>query len=510
MKITPELIRGFSETVLNARYDNPQPTPDCHSEFWEYACSDRRKVAIAAPRGHAKSTAITLAYALTELIFGDKGFLLIISDTEDQAAAFLQNIASELIDNELLVKTIGITKFKGRGLQDSATKLKGEFANGKRFCVMAKGSGQSLRGCKWLNKRPDLIIGDDLENDDIVLTSDAREKFRRWVMSVVLPMMGDTGQIRIIGTILHMDAYLERLMPENQLRRGMKPEKWLVVGETSTKSTYENAGWLSIRYKAHNEDFSEMLWPEKFPRERLEEIYNEYVDQDFPEGYAQEYLNYPIDESTAFYKRTWFRECTNFGKEPLNYYIGTDFAATQKTRSDFSVFVVVGINSAGVMVVVNVIKEKMDGLDIQEMFHTLQRQYNPEAFFVEKGTIWNMLAPALERSMHEEQRFMNIEGIPSTADKMSRGKPLQTRLRMGAVEARKECDWYPGFEDEFARFPRDVHDDQVDALSIIALGLQHMVNAPTKEELEWAEFEDENDEYEEEYGGIGFNPTGGY
>ena len=35
-----------------------------------------------------------------------------------------------------------------------------------------------------------------------------------------------------------------------------------------------------------------MLWPEKFPRERLEEIYQEYADQDYEEGYSQEYLNY--------------------------------------------------------------------------------------------------------------------------------------------------------------------------------------------------------------------------
>jgi len=102
LKITPETIRGFSDTILSSRYDNPQPTPDFHDELWEYCCSDKRKVAIAAPRGHAKSTAVTLAYALASLLWRDKTFILIISDTEDQAASFLQNIASELIDNEAL------------------------------------------------------------------------------------------------------------------------------------------------------------------------------------------------------------------------------------------------------------------------------------------------------------------------------------------------------------------------------------------------------------------------
>jgi len=512
-QLTPLMIRGFSEGILNSRYDNPQPTPDFHDELWKLCCSERRKVAIAAPRGHAKSTAVTLAYALASILFKNKKFVLIISDTEDQAASFLQNIASELIDNEALIEYFGPTLFKGkRGLKDSYTKIIGEFKGGDRFCVMAKGSGQSLRGCKWLNKRPDLIIGDDLENDDIVMTSDAREKFRNWVMKVVLPMMGDFGQIRIIGTILHMDSYLERLMPENQLPKRFskaRVDSYIHQGETCTHSTYPKASWLSVRYKAHNPDYSDLLWASKFPKDRLEEIYQEYVDQDFSEGYAQEYLNYPIDESKAFYKRSWFKPIENYGKEPLNYYIGSDFGATQKAKSDPSVFVVVGINSEGILKIVNVIKDKMDGLDIEMTFHALQRQYEPEAFFVEKGTIWNMIKPGLERSMFEQQRFMNIVGIPSTADKMSRGKPLQARMRMGAVEVMKDEDWYQAYEDEFARFPRDVHDDQVDATSIIALGIQQMVNAPTVEELQNEEYEYEMDEYEED-NSLGFNVTGGY
>lgn len=469
-------------------------------------------MAIAAPRGHAKSTAITLAYALASLLWRDKKFILIISDTEDQAAAFLQNIASELIDNEALIEAFGITKFKGRGLKDASTKIVGEFADGERFCVMAKGSGQSLRGCKWLNKRPDLIIGDDLENDDIVLTPDSRRKFRQWIMSVVLPMMGKRGQIRIIGTILHMDAYLERLMPENQFptRFGKNQrEEYIVREPLHTYSTYEKAGWLSARFKAHSIDYKHILWPEMFPKERLDEIYQEFKRQDYEEGYSQEYLNYPIDESAAFYKRPWFRRWERDPNEPMNYYIGTDFATSFRTKADYSVFVVVGINSEGIMRIVNVVRAKMDGFDIVETFNLLQRQYNPEAFFVEKGVIWNMLKPMIERDMFESQLFKNITPIPVTSDKMSRGKPLQARLRMGAVEVDKDAEWYGDFEDEFARFPRDVHDDQVDGTSIIALGIQHTINAPTIEEFEDELEEEEWYEYEQELA-EGFCVTTGY
>lgn len=298
-------------------------------------------------------------------------------------------------------------------------------------------------------------------------------------------------------------------MPENQIPKRLNKDKYLVNTGISTRSTYDKASWLSVRYKAHSKDYSDILWETKFSIERLKEIYQEYLDQDYAEGYSQEYLNYPIDESMAYFKRTWFKEMMERGKEPLNYYIGTDFSATQKTKSDYCVFVVAGINADGVMKVVNVVRDKMDAFEIVEMFHILQRQYSPESFFVEKGAIWNMLNPMVERSMYEKQQFMTITGVPSTADKMARGKPLQARMRMGAVQFQKDAEWYPAFEDEFARFPRDVHDDQVDATTIIALAIQNMINAPTKEELEWEEFEEELYEYEMEQD-EGFNFTTGY
>jgi hypothetical protein len=66
-------------------------------------------------------------------------------------------------------------------------------------------------------------------------------------------------------------------------------------------------------------------------------------------------------------------------------------------------------------------------------------------------------------------------------------------MRAGASRFNTEATWYNALEDEMVRFPKDRHDDQVDALSWIGLTLDIQSNAPTPEEqLE--------DEYEEEFG----------
>jgi hypothetical protein len=90
-----DLICGFAGGLLSKGFDEPAPTPECHREWWEMACSDHQYVAIAAPRGHAKTTAITKCYTLAAVLFRSADFVLVVSDTYNQACLFLGEIRSE-------------------------------------------------------------------------------------------------------------------------------------------------------------------------------------------------------------------------------------------------------------------------------------------------------------------------------------------------------------------------------------------------------------------------------
>ncbi len=69
MKLTKELIYGFSGSCLVDKFDGSLKTPACHLEWWDLCCSPFKYVAIAAPRRHAKTSAITVTYTLAELLF---------------------------------------------------------------------------------------------------------------------------------------------------------------------------------------------------------------------------------------------------------------------------------------------------------------------------------------------------------------------------------------------------------------------------------------------------------
>src|SRR5512143_1150302 len=125
---------------------------------------------------HAKSTAITHAYTLASVLFRERSFVVIVSGTEAQSVLFLSDIKRELLENEDVRELFGVERI----IKDSETDIIVQFEDKQQFRILAKGSEQKLRGLKWRNKRPDLIIGDDLEDDEQVLNKERREKFRNW------------------------------------------------------------------------------------------------------------------------------------------------------------------------------------------------------------------------------------------------------------------------------------------------------------------------------------------
>lgn len=488
--ITAEIVEGVVNAFLKKSFDAPADTPEFHREMWGMCCSDRKYVAIAAPRGFAKSTAITHAYVITNIIFRERSFILILADTEAQAALFLDDIKKEFQVNEDLLKSFEI---KGV-VKDSVTDVIIEFLDGTQARIMAKGSGQSLRGVKWRNKRPDLIVCDDLENEELVMNKDRRKNFSRWFSGTVILALAKSGIIRVVGTILHTESQLNRLMP----RKGRRDKP--IYEDDLKEIANPNQVWMSARYRAHDKAMTKSLWPEYKPIEWLKEARQSFIDAGDSDLWAQEMLNVPFDESTAPFKRRDFGDMVREDyKQTMHFYISCDFATSEKQKTDYTAFLVAAIDSQGILYIIHVIQQRMEPPEIVETLFELVKHYDPQCVFVEKGAIWNMLKPAITHEM-QNREFFNVEEMASTLDKRNRTTTIRTRMRAGVVKFDKSKDWWPDFEEECLRFPQG-HDDQVDALSLLGLALNKFVEAPTPEE-------EQEDQYEEEYRESGLNMEG--
>ena len=487
MKLTAQVIEGFVGSCLAKNFHNSVSSPTCHLEWWELCCSEDKYIAIAAPRGHAKSTAITFSYVLAAVLFRERNYVIILSDTEGQATLFLNDIKRELIENEDIIQLFGIEKLE----KDQETDIIVRMTDGHRFRIQAKGSEQKVRGLKWRNQRPDLIVGDDLENDEIVMNPERREKFRRWMNGALIPILARNGVIRIVGTILHIDSYLENRMPRMNARH-------TVTEPLKTYSTNKLGAWRSVKYRAHDEDFSAILWPEMYDEKWLRDKRAAYIADGQADIYNQEYLNYPIDESRAMFRRSDLLPIDEQtllliiqDRLPLHYYVGVDLAISQNKRADYSAFVVVGIDANNLMYVVEVIRARLDTKEIIDIIFEIQEKYQPNWFAIEKGTLEKAIGPIVEEEMFKRNLFINWEKLSPSPDKEEKARSIVGRVRVNGVRFMKENEWYPAFETELCQFPRGQYDDQVDAFSMIGLSLLQLVSAPTIEEREDEEYEDD-------------------
>jgi len=492
VKLTAEIIKGFVGSCLIKRFDGASQIPKFHEEMWDLCTSNNRFVAMAAPRGHAKSTSITLSYVLSCVLFRERRFVLMVSDTEAQAAMFLGQIKQELQENEDIISLFGIKRNPEgvvKFIKDSETDIIVEFNDGMKFRIIAKGSEQKLRGMLWNGARPDLIVCDDIENDEVVMNKERREKFKRWVYGALLPCRSQNGIFRIVGTILHMDSFLEGLMPKEN-------DRDTVHEELKTYSNKRATQWKAVKYKAHNQDYTQILWPDRRTASEFISIRQDYIDRGLADIYSQEYLNIPIDESNTFFKKADFLSINEADKKKqLNYYIAGDFAISEKERADYTVLCVGGMDEDGILHIKNVIRDRMDGLQIVDTMLALQRVYDPLAFGIEDTQITKAIGPFLNRVMREQNTFINVLPLkPHRADKQTRARSIQARMRAGAVKFDKTAEWYQTLEDELMRFPRDKHDDQVDAIAYLGLMMDRIVEAPTLDEIADEEYENDKQE----------------
>lgn len=486
MKLTADVIQGFVGSVLASRFDGQAASPPFHKECWQLACSDEKYVAIAAPRGHAKSTAITLGYGLATLLFRERKFMLLVSDTESQASLFLGLFKQELQDNNELIDLFGIK----RNEKGNVEFLKGtesdvivECTDGHKFRIIAKGAEQKLRGLIWNGSRPDIILCDDMENDELVMNKERRDKMRRWFNGALLPSLADRGIVRMVGTILHSDSLLESLMPN--------PSDKMTISTPLKEITTRRGMWRAIKYRAHSSDFKTLLWPEKKKAEYFKTLYEEAVKTGMTDTYSREYLNYPIDEAVSFFKRGDFLP---IGEEQrkLNYYITADLAISEEEKADFSVFIIAGVDEEKRIHIKNIIRERMDGKEIVDTFITLQRMYDPVAVGVEDMQISKAIGPFLREEMVKQNTYISLYPLKHGGkDKVTRARSIQARMRAHGVRFATGEDWFPAFEDECLTFPRGKHDDQVDAFAYLGLMLDLLVEAPTAHEEEEEEYERE-------------------
>jgi predicted phage terminase large subunit-like protein len=330
-----------------------------------------------------------------------------------------------------------------------------------------------VRGLKWGSRRPDVMMLDDCEDDEAVMSPDRREKLMNQVQSAILPAGSPKTMYRVVGTVLHLAAMLEKLLTDPT--------------------------WSALRYEACDDEVTEasILWPEMYDRQALLDIRQSFVNQERLDKFNMEYRNKPTDKSAALFREHSLLAMTpedwlliEKNKWPVS--VGADFAISVKARRDYTVFVVGILGPDYTLYVVDVVRQRMDSEGVvTAMFETeqawrLRTGGMPLQWYEEDGAIRKALGYALDLVMQKKGIFLNLCPMnPGTTDKRTRTMPIRAMVTAKRVKFDQEADWWPAFKEELLEFDRGAHDDQVDALAWLGIGIsQSMVPESIEDEEE--------------------------
>lgn len=458
-----------------------------------------RRIAVAAPRGHAKSTLVSMAYVLWSLCFGREEFIILCSNTGGQAQELLDHVKRELTQNEALRAAFPHVCEPTRKRPMPPRWRKEEIVTCSGARVLALGQGMAVRGRRHRTARPTLIICDDLESDEGTASPDRRAKTLDWFTRTVLNAGQAGTNFVVVGTILHADSLLARLVDpdrepvwDKRLYKAIETfsvrtdlwGRWEALMSGKAGSEWEPCGQNQLEPSAAGSAFfdehehemlkgTKVLWPEK-------EDYPELMRTRLEVGryaFSAEKQNDPVSPDDSLLAGTdvvyWDDQFPSVDAllgsmrpDDITFYVGCDPSLSSKPgKGDPSAIIVVARDARkDILYVLEAdIRHRAPSALVHAILEWAEK-YPLTGVVFENNGFQELLVGDLERQARLRRLYMNIKRQTNHSPKLLRIQSLQPVLNSGRLHLRRSLI---ELNEQLERFPRAKHDDGPDALHMV-------------------------------------------
>jgi predicted phage terminase large subunit-like protein len=397
-------------------------------------------------REHYKSTIITFALTIQEILKNPDITIGIFSHTRPNAKGFLRQIKREFELNTKLKNLFPDILYKNPEKEsikwsedDGIIVIRS--SNPKESTVEAWGvvDGQPT------GKHFSLLVYDDIVTKESVTTPEMIEKTTD-ALALSYNLGAHGGIRRFIGTRYHF---------------------------ADTYKTIMERGTAEPRIHAATHDHSATGEPVFLTREQLAEKRRDMG----PYVFSCQMLQNPVSDSSQGFKREWIRHYESCIISQYNWYLLVDAANGKRSTNDYTSIWAVGIGSDGNYIMIPEVRDRLNITERASRLIDLHRKYKPIQVRYERYGMMGDIAYIKQLQEQKGYRFdiYEVAGAMPKSDRIKRLVPLfeSGKAYLPVVyyvtdNEGKSRDLVRDFiEEEYAAFPVPIHDDMLDSLSRI-------------------------------------------
>ncbi len=440
----------FGKTFMAEAFNTPFSS--LHYAISEALDSDHQKIAIAAPRGLGKTTmACTLAIA--GILYRDYEFITYCSHSEAHAIMQTENIKRELLTNREIRRIFGSIKIDSDDPDMDETFSKHSWVAFGNTIVMPRGSGQQVRGLRFKNHRPQLIIVDDLEDREELENPENRRKTKEWFHADLLRSIdrySNKWRVIYIDTLKHSEALLQELLNDKT--------------------------WHSMRLDLCDDEYNSNV-PYLISTEELRAEAQAARDNGTLDIFYMEYRNLPISKENMSFRQEFFKYYDEIAldKSTLENVVIVDPAKTVQIQNADSAIVGIGVNySTGAIYFRDCVSGKMFPEQIYKEAFEMAKRLNAHVIGVEVTGLEEFIKQPMTNYMMTLPPSFNCElvwlkargGDPGgEKGKIKRIGALVPYYRQGYIYHNRNC--CGKLEGQLLSFPRSGLVDVADATAYI-------------------------------------------
>lgn len=462
-----EKIKGYAQSslwFLCGQFLGYKDWDLVHDDVERLLRKPSRKKALLLPRGHLKTSFVTIAFTIQQILKNPNVRILIGNGVWDIARSFLDEIKAQL-ENSQLKYLFGefvsarwnadefIVKQRTRALKEPTVRTTG---------VEAETTGGHY----------DIIILDDLIGLQNSQTPEQRNKAKRFRRSMI-NLLEPGGLLVEIGTRWHLDDTFSEIF-----------EKEMRYYDVVVKKVVENGKLIFPKHFAKRFDEKRKDWVQVEDPTCMD--YVDHLKSAMPlDEFSAQYYNEPFSSENQLFKPEMFGY---WNQRPEGIFIGmaVDLAISEVRSADQTAIVVMGMDRDFKLYVLDYLVGRWRPSEVVTHIFEMQSKWNPITVGMETNGFQRTLKLACEEEMRVKRRYFNIEEIRTGPEKSKneRMKTLEPFYRNGNM---KHAAWMKGrdMEAQLQTFPKGKHDDIVDAMSMCLPLLHPGVGIPRGPLKEW-------------------------